>query len=85
MELKIKRRRKHFLNQYGLAKKQQDGDYQKEMGEEIKRFNEKQPSVAITQKTLEQSIKTSKRYSDSSLHGVKLDKSLRHLSDEVRF
>lgn len=78
-------RRRDLMTAYWLASKQGDTALMLEVQKNMARFNRKNPTIAIDNKSLRQSIKTRQRYSAENQKGVNLNKNLRHLGEQVQW
>jgi hypothetical protein len=85
LEQRILDRKQHLMNRYALALHLQDQEMVQQSREAIKRFNQRNPTVAITANTLRRSLRARARYSRQAQHGMILSKNLQGLNSEVRF
>jgi hypothetical protein len=85
LEQRILDRRANLINRYALALHLQDQEMVQQSREAIQRFNQHNPTAAITAQTLRRSLRARSRYSRQAQHGMMLSKNLQGLTSEVRF
>jgi hypothetical protein len=85
LEQRILDRRANLINRYALALHLQDQEMAQEAREAIQRFNQHNPTAAITAQTLRRSLRARARYSRQAQQGMVLSKNLQGLKSEVRF
>ncbi|MDW6094066.1 PLxRFG domain-containing protein [Vibrio rhizosphaerae] len=82
-EQHVLERRSNLMTSYYLAWKQSDGQLMLDTQKAISQFNRKYPRLALTSKSIRQSLRTRMRYSQQSSNGVNLNKKLRNFEAEV--
>lgn len=75
-EKSILYRRQLLINQYATAKRTGDKKYLQGIKRQIDKFNQSQPEVEISRKTLLRSMRTRQRYSEKAQRGIQIDERL---------
>lgn len=81
----ILHRRQLLINQYAAAKRMNDRTFLRGIQRQIDAFNQVNPEVEITRKTLLRSMRTRQRYSDNARHGIQVDERLQKKLGELNF
>ena len=79
----IKKRRQSLMNKYFDAVTNEDQEALNETLEAIDRFNEKNPTIRLSTKSLRQSMRTRQKRTEETKSGLYLDKNLRYLEEQI--
>jgi N12 class adenine-specific DNA methylase len=78
-------RRQLLMNQYATAKRMRDREFLRGVKSQIDKFNDINPEVKITPKTLLRSMRTRERYSEKNQRGIQVDDRLQERLSDLMF
>jgi len=85
IEQRILQRRQRLLDRFALAHRQGDEEALDEVKEQMIRYSQTNPSMAIDADTIYQSMQARQKYSDRAADGIVVSPRLRHLLEQIDF